>query len=530
VRLQNKLIVLISSLLFLVMIMAGFIFYDIESNSLKEQIGIRAVTVAETVAAIPEIREAFYQPEPWKTIDPIVEKIRSETGAEFIVVGNREGIRYSHPHPEEIGKKMVGGDNGPVLQGKTIISEAVGSLGPSLRGKAPIFDQQGQVIGVVSVGFLQDDIKEKIAPYQHKIIIYIVIVLLIGIIGALLIARNIKHSIFGLEPKEIAHLYREKEAILESIREGIVAVNGEGIITMANRTAVKILGFSEVSDITGRNILELLPASRLLEIVRTGIAEYDQEIVIGDEVFVFSCLPILDHESNVIGAVASFRNKSELYRLTEELTQVKRYTEALRAQTHEFSNKLYMIYGLIQLGSYKEALELITRETDIHQNLVQFIMKEIPDPLIGGLLIGKFNRAQELKVHFEVDPESTFSDVPESLNRNLLVTIIGNLIDNAFDAVLSLDSDSKQVKVFLTDLGNDLIIEVEDNGIGIQEEYADKIFELGFSTKEEKNRGFGLALVKQAVEQLNGHISFTQPSTGGTIFTVAIPKRSDKSV
>ncbi len=529
-KLQYKLMLLICSLLFIVILVIGFISQIMQANTLKEQIGLRALNVAETVAAIPEIREAFRQPEPSRIIQPIAERVRIKTGAQFVVVGNREGVRYSHPIPDRIGKGMVGGDNQPVLAGHSIISEADGSLGRSLRGKAPILDDQGKVIGIVSVGFLIEDIEQEAIPSRQKIILIGAVTLLVGIIGAMLIAYSVKRSIFGLEPKEISRLYQEKEAILESIREGILAINTQGIITMANQTALKIIGCSEEADITGKSILDIIPNSRLLEVTRSGKAEYDQEMVIGDNVVVVNRLPILDHKSRIIGAVSSFRNKSELYRLTEEVTQVRKYAEALRAQTHEFSNKLYMISGLIQLESYQEAVEIITQESNVQQNLIQFIMKEIPDPMIGGLLIGKFNRANELKVSLTIDRESTFRDIPKHLDRNSLVTIIGNLLDNAMDAVLESDSSEKQVTAFFTDLGDDLIIEIEDNGIGIRDEDADKIFELGYSTKGQHDRGYGLALVKQAVTQLQGYVTFSRSSTGmgGTLFTAVIPKHVEK--
>jgi two-component system CitB family sensor kinase len=209
---------------------------------------------------------------------------------------------------------------------------------------------------------------------------------------------------------------------------------------------------------------------------------------------------------------------------------VKRYTEALRSQTHEYSNKLYTIYGLIQLESYQEAMDIITHETDVHQNLIHFLLKEIPDPIIGGILIGKFNRANELKVSLEIDKESTFKDIPSGISRNHLVTIIGNLIDNALEAVLAASHDNKKVKVYLTDAGKSLMIVIEDNGVGIAKEAADQLFEVGFSTKHEVGRGFGLAIVKQAVQQLQGQISFRSHQQGGAVFTVVIPKEKEREL
>ena len=236
-RLQTKLILVICSLLVFIVLSLGGIFYYIMTSALEDQIGTRALKVAETVASMPEVQQAFQLKDPSAVIQPIAEKVREKIDAEYIVVGNREGIRYSHPLPERIGKEMVGGDNGPVLEGHSIISKAIGSLGPSLRGKAPIFDDNGQVIGIVSVGFLTEDIAHITAAYQSRIEMISLIVLVVGLVGSVLIANNVRRSIHGLEPKEIGALYTEKKAILESIREGIIAINQEGIITMANRYA-----------------------------------------------------------------------------------------------------------------------------------------------------------------------------------------------------------------------------------------------------------------------------------------------------
>jgi len=524
-KLQTRLIIIICSLLLFVIVFLSFLFQHMFATTLKEQIGMRALNVAETVAATPHVRDAFRQPDPHQQIQPFAEKIRRKTGAEYVVVGNRQGIRYAHPLPDRIGKKMVGGDNDEVLEGKAIISEAVGSLGPAIRGKAPIFDERGNVIGIVSVGFLLEDIEDVVWSYTAKIFLFSILALLLGIIGAVVIAKTVKKSIHGLEPKEIGALYQEKQAILEAIREGIIAVNHEGIITMVNKTAMALLGYEKEQDVLGKYILHIIPHSRLLEVIRTGEAEYDDEMILGEETVITNRIPIVDKKGNVIGAVSTFRNKSELYRLTKELSQLKSYADALRAQTHEFSNKLYLISGLIQLESYEEALELITKETNMQQDIVRFVMKEIPDPIVGGLLIGKFNRANELKIQFDIDRQSSFKDIPKHLDRDHLVTIIGNVIDNAMEAVLHNGRDEKWVTIFLTDLGDDLIIEVEDNGIGIQEEIADQIFERGFSTKAKAQRGYGLDLVKRSLKMLGGHITYQSEREKGTVFTIIIPKQ-----
>lgn len=525
-RLQTKLILLLCSLLAFVTISLGGIFYVVITTLLEKQIGARALTVAETIAIMPEIRSAFADPDPSKRIQPIAESARMKTGAQYIVIGNREGIRYAHPIPSRIGGKMVGGDNGPVLEGRSIISRATGSMGPSLRGKAPVFAEDGTVIGIVSVGFLTDEIDTIADTYQTEVLTVSCVALMIGIIGSVLIARSVRRSIHGLEPKEIGELYTEKQAILESIREGIIAVDREGRVTLANRYANRLLHIPDHENVVGRHIEEIIPNTALMEVIRTGMPQSDRELVIGDQEVIANRVPIRDFNQRVTGAVSSFRSKSELYRLAEELSQVKRFAESLRAQTHEFSNKLYVISGLIQLESYQEAIELISKEADVHQNLIQFVMREVPDPVIGGLIIGKYNHASELRIAFRLDGESSFRDVPAHVDRSHLVTIIGNLVDNAMDAALERHPDQEgEVALFLTDLGDDLIIECEDNGAGIPDELGESIFRKGFSGKQGEHRGIGLSLVEHAVNKLNGYITYDRSPLGGAHFTVAIPKR-----
>jgi two-component system CitB family sensor kinase len=523
-RIHTKLMLGISILIIVMGSIIEITFKNIMETNLEHEIGTKALSVAKSIANMPEIQNAFRTDNPSSIIQPIAEKIRQQVGAEFIVIGNRDEIRYSHPNPDRLGQKMVGGDNGKVFKGKSIISESTGTLGPSLRGKAPIFIN-GNVIGVVSVGYLQTDIRKEVARIQQKIFFAILIILVGGLIAALLISLNIKRAIFGLEPKEIAWMYQEKHAILESIHEGIIAIDTEGKITVVNETAHKILKVPDTTLLRGKKIEEVLENTRLLEVVKKGQAEYDQEIMIFGEVYLANRIPIFNNRNVVVGAVASFRNKSELSSLLQELSHIKAYAEGLRAQTHEYSNRLYTLLGLIQLGSYKEAIDFISKEVDVAQGFIQFLMREIPDPIIAGFILGKISLASELKIHFLIDRESSFKDVPQHLSRDGLITIIGNLVNNAFEAVRTNGQEEKRVTLFLTDIGKDLIIEVEDNGVGIDSSYQEQIFKEGFTTKSRtSNAGIGLSLVKKAINNLGGSIYYSSDRGTGTIFTVAIPK------
>ncbi|WP_028546132.1 ATP-binding protein [Paenibacillus taiwanensis] len=526
-RLQTKLMLLICSLLIIVIVALTGTFHHLWTTSLKNKIGTEAIHLAKTIASLHDIRQAFDSDNPTAIVLPIVERIRMETGAQFIVVGDRQGIRVAHPLADRIGKPMVGGDNEAVFQGKSIISDAWGSMGRSLRGKVPIYDMDHKLVGVVSVGFLMEEISQEAVAYQTYMVILALLAIFLGGLGSIYITRNVKRSIHGLEPAAIGRLYREKETLIESIKEGIIAVNETGQITTINQAAFELMGLRE-RQLIGAHIYELFPQTCLMQVIQSGHAQYNVDMKIADKVLVANRVPIVDEHNQVIGAVSSFRSKSDLYALTEQLSQLRNYADGLRAQTHEYSNKLHLIAGLIQLESYQEALDVISKESDIHESFTQFMMRELPDPIIGGLLIGKFNRAHEMGVNLVMDPASCFKDVPAQIDRFKLVTIIGNLLDNALEAVLQNECEDKLVHVMITDWGQEVMIEIEDNGVGIPNDVGEHIYRLGFTTKAGEHRGFGLILVKQAVEELRGILMYhAREDAQGTVFTVIIPKMND---
>ncbi|MBO8162841.1 MAG: sensor histidine kinase [Brevibacillus sp.] len=522
--LQTQMILLISSLLVMLIGLMGTAFSSMMSATIEEQVGKRALLLARTVATMPEVRQAFQLPEPSKVLQPIVERVLRNTDAEFIVIGNREGIRYAHPYPDRIGKKMVAGDNDlALLFGQTYLSKAVGTLGPSLRGKTPVLDEQGKIVGIVSVGFLLEDIDRAVAGYRDKVLAIAALAIVVGMIGAIYLSRRFKQAIFGLEPGEIAALYVERNAVLESVREGIISINREGRVTMMNRAASEILNIPQTSGRHHPPIQELLPATKMLEVLKTGEQQLDREMVVAGKEIVVNRIPIKINEQ-VIGVVSSFRLKSELDRLAQELSQVKQYAEVLRSQTHEFNNLLYTISGLLQLGAAQEAIELIARESSSHQELVTFLVGAIRDPYVSAFLLGMYNRSRELKVQFTIDRDSRLRRLPEHVSSQQMIILLGNLIQNSFDAVLTQENGKKEVLCYLSDKGDDILVEVEDSGPGIPEDRKEQIFEYGYTTKDGEHRGIGLAKVKQFIDDVGGYIVVSTSELGGTLFTIALPK------
>ncbi|WP_223640627.1 sensor histidine kinase [Planococcus sp. 4-30] len=519
--LQAKIIILSMSLiLFVTIIFGGIVIYN-EIGDTKENVGTRALETAIGISVMPSVVEAMGDENPEETIQPLAEYMRKQVGAEFIVVGNRAGIRYSHPNPSQIGQLMVGGDNDRALvNAEFYTSEARGSLGPSLRGKAPIFDGTGNVVGLVSVGYLMEDIQQIIIGKTLELLQFVLLALAIGIIGSILLAKNIRKDTMGLEPREIAAMYRDREALLSSIVEGVIAIDNQGKITEINQSAERMLGLTQAS--INSDIAEAIPQSKMKDALQSGKTIRNEEMLIGDKLLIINRTQIT-HEGQIVGVVSTFREKTDIQEVLETLSEIQQYSEGLRAQTHEYSNKLYAISGLLQLGQKEEAINLIQQETQIHKNQTKHMLDHIQDKKVQAILLGKIGKASENKVKLIIDENSSLEALPEHFDIAKLIHILGNLIDNAIEEVAQ--QAIREVSFFVTDLGHDLVIEVEDTGRGIQTEHMEELFKLGFSTKlGKKDRGYGLAIVKQAVEELKGSIEVDSELTRGTVFTVFLPK------
>jgi len=523
--LHGRMLLLMFLLLGALVIITWLMVSMLVSSILEEYIGRNALNVSKTVSLTTVVHEGLKNKNSTQ-IQLYAESVRKATGARFVVVGDHEGRRYSHPVPERIGKLMVGGDNPRALErGEAYVSKAVGTLGPSMRGKVPIFANSGKVIGVVSVGYLQETVESVTEGYLQRVLLWVFGLFLLGGIGTWLIARNVKQSIFGLEPVEIARLFRERNAILDSIREGVVAINDKGQVTMLDHEAAKILKIPPESGI-GTSIESILPQTRMLEVLKSGEEQFDQEMIIGGIEVIVNRVPIWQN-GRVAGVVSSFRRKDEIDRMAQELTQIQEYSEVLRTQTHEYSNKLHTLAGLIQLGSHQEALDLIGRETSGYQELLGTLAETVPEPLLSAIILGKYNRAQELRINFQLDPESRMIDIPKKINREKIVTILGNLLENALEAAQENTSGKRTVQLSMTDFGNDLIFEVEDSGPGIEDESVDLSLQHGFTTKSGTGRGIGLSLVHENLKYLGGHLTVVRSSLGGMRFTIYIPKHSN---
>jgi two-component system, CitB family, sensor kinase len=514
----NILVLLIVGIVLVLVLSA--LSYNIAKSRFKET-GNRALLLSKTIASMPEIRDAFRQKNPSEEIQPIAEDLRKKTGAEFIVVGNMHLIRYSHPNPTLIGKKMVGGDNDLVLHGKESVTQAVGTLGLSIRGKSPIFDEHHHQIGVVSVGFPVRNIWKDIFDSIKNLGIVAAIGLVLGFLGAHLLSGHIKKQIFNMEPYEIALLAQKQQAIMESIREGILAVDRQGKITACNQEAKRLIGLEPSCEIIGQPIRSIVPNSKLPEVLEEGVSQFDQPMIIDNTLIIANRVPVLLN-GQVIGAVSTFRDKIELDKMNEQLNDVRHYADALRSQRHEFLNRLHTISGLIQMQEYDLVREFINQVNEEQQQLIEFFMSRIHDPAVVGILIGKMNRAKELGIQLTVDPSSHLRE--PCPHREVVISVLGNAIENALEALTQMpDKDRKaMISVYINDQTDSLKIKVRDTGPGIDPKLGQRIFESGVSTKGE-NRGFGLAIVSRLVAKAGGKIAMISANSGATL-EVSLPK------
>ena len=338
---------------------------------------------------------------------------------------------------------------------------------------------------------------------------------------------------FGTEALDLSKLNMELAAILEAIRDGIVAVNRDARVTLINQRAKDLLGLQK--DYVGKHILELFPNSRLPEVMKSGVAHYDQEQQRGKITVLTTRIPVL-YKNETIGGIVCFRRKEELSRLAGQLTQVNAYIDALRANNHEFKNRLQTIQGMVQLGKTREVLAYIQSLQASHDHRISLYVGNINDPALSAILLGKYNRASELGISLMLVEDSKLNKLPDHLDQNGLVSIMGNLIQNSIDSVRQIKDKRKEIHVAIKEYPDSIYLSVTDNGPGIPADIASKIFEQGFTTKGgsttpdstelgilgEKHIGMGLYISRNHVISMGGSIQYKSDEL--TTFEVKIPK------
>ena len=386
----------------------------------------------------------------------------------------------------------------------------------------PVIDD-GEILGYAVVAFLEDPTNNLTRSTAILVFLTNTIGLLVGLAGALFTAQSIKNVMMGLEPDEISKVMQEQAAILNSVREGVIATDRYCKITLLNNEAVKILDDNSYSknSYVGKDIAQFFSVSNFYNTIMDGKARYNVMESINGFTLLLNILPIIVN-NQVVGTVTTCRKKMEIEEMAEELTGVKNYADALRANTHEFMNKLHAIMGLVEIQAYDELRDYIKQLANYQQEEVARITTMIDNAVLSGFIIGKLNRAKELDIEFILTDDSHIAknEIDNALTHKIIL-ILGNLISNAYDVLTHADCEDKIVFLTIRSFDNELLIILEDSGPGISEEIRSKIFEKNFSTKG-KNRGIGLHLVQETLSELHGSIEIDSVVGQGTIFTVQL--------
>lgn len=496
------------------------------SNMLKDQeksIGQTAMLVARTISNLPDLQQLVQNKDieyASSKINRTVEEIRIINKAEYIVVMNMDGVKLSHPSSNAIGKPSQSTDIYAAFGEHYYISKARGEVGTMIRAFVPMINEEKEQIGVVVAGYTLPTFWELVQKYKSEILMSMGLSLLFCLWGAHTLGRHIKRQLFGLEPHEIAQLFVERNETFNAMHDGIIAVDNHLNITIFNKKAAEILGVEKKpKTYIGKNIYEVLPDTRLPEIVESGQPVYTQELYINKHSILSNRIPIRV-KGETVGAVAVFQDLTDFKQLAEELTGVKAFVQALRIQTHEYKNKLHTIAGLLQLGHAKQALEYLSEVQAQHDRVTKFLNERIINENISGLLLSKITRGKELGIEVVIDEESKFTTFPPQLDHHDFVKLFGNLIENAFDALQGISREQKEISISIDDFDGILAIEISDNGAGMSEEVRQNIFHNGFSTKNSSHSGIGLFLIQEIVDKGGGTIEVVSEEGIGTTFMI----------
>ncbi|MFF0727825.1 ATP-binding protein [Streptomyces sp. NPDC004134] len=518
------------------MVAGAAVFMYVTAHDRAEEAAARqAESTARSVAAAPGVAEAVTgDGNPSDVLQPYTERARRGTAVTFITIMAPDGTRYTHPNPDVIGEAFLG-HTARALRGETFTETYTGTLGPSLRVVTPVRADDGRIVGLVSAGItiktISDEVRRQLMP-----VLYVAAgaLALAGLATYLINARLRRHT-HGMNAGELSRLHDYHQATLHAVREGLLMLDGAGRIALVNDGARELLGMGARGEVVGRPVADLGLPGPLTEALLSPGPRVDEVHLTRDRTVVVNTSPVTGGEHR--GTVVTLRDVTELQTLTGELDSVRGFAEALRSQAHESANRLHAVVSLIELGRTAQAVEFATSELELAQTLTDRVTGAVTEPVLAALLLGKAAQANEQGVELVLSPDSRIDDgvLPPTLPPRDLVTVLGNLIDNAVDAAAEgartrtasgiRDTAQPQVRVTALAADGELLLRVADDGPGVDPGRAEEVFARGWTTKRAgpAGRGLGLALVRQAARRHGGEATLTSGETGGAEFTVRLP-------
>lgn len=513
-KLSTAVTLMISSVIGSVLLLVYALWFIQISDTTRDGVKDTALAVARTFSDMPEVKQALALPPQSGLIQPLALAITRRNDLLYAVVTDMHGVRYSHPNARLIGKRFIGEDIQPAFAGKENVAVNHGVLAPALRVFTPVFNDRQQQIGVVVVGISLSKVDEQIAKGRWDVLLTVLFSALVCGIGTWSLVRGLKRVLLGLEPQEISTQFQQRQAMLHSLKEGVVAVDVEGRVTLINPAASEILLSGPGKEIAHTPLL-----ADLHKVLQTGEPIYDRELGCNGFLLISNTVPVRSQNA-IVGAISTFRDKTEVSQLLQRLDGMVNYVDALRTTSHEFMNKLHVILGLLNMKSYDKLEEYVLQTAHTYQADIGEIQHRIKSPVVAGFLIGKIQRAKERGFTLNLAEESLVPDCPNEKQVTVLVTVLGNLIENALDAMSG--QSEGEVGLLLHYQNGWLSGEVSDDGPGIPPANIDAIFNKGFSTKGE-NRGVGLFLASQQLRELGGTLAVESEPGVFTQFFVHLP-------
>lgn len=481
---------------------------------LDHEFEMRAATIALAVSAMPEIRSCMTVEAPGcaALVERLANETAARTGASYVVIIDMNRVRHSHPYAALVGQKV----SEPIvtIDGQVHTGINNGNTGRSANGKAPLYGTNGQMVGEVSAGIRESSVSAALWQVLPSYAAWLLVALAVGALASWLLARRLKRRTFGLELDEIVKLLQEREATLHGIREGVIAFDNEGRVSLINDEAQRLLGLGAVS---GSRLADVMTPGPLFATLTSSENSPDEVVYTDDLCLVINRMPVVIGSERQ-GSVVTLRNETEITALANQLTGERSLTESMRAQQHEFANSMHVVAGLLELGNVDDALDYLLEVRGSAAEFDLTLRERIRAPHLIGLLLGKVAEADERGIELIIDPRSDVGESPRG--ARVLVTIIGNLLDNAFDAVAG-QPPPRRVTLVVVDDGEVHIV-VSDNGPGVAPGMVQRIFEHGVTTKpRERGGGTGLALVQRLVTRRHGTIH-VDPGPGAR-FEVRLP-------
>lgn len=504
-----------------VLLSVNFLYYIQVDNFIRAHLNDKALAVARTLADSPEIQHALTLSPTDNIIQPIANTVVKRNDLLFAVIINMQGIRYSHPNPQFINHHFIGDDFLPSLRGLENLSVNHGVLDEALRVFTPVYNAQHQQVGVVAIGISMSEVNAQINRNRWNIFWTVLVGALVGSIGMLILVTRLKRILFGLEPYEISSLFEQRQAILESTKEGVIAVDEHARVTLINQAARTLLRETTTeAPLTGESIPEnSLILSHLRDALHNGTAWLDEKVSTRGRTLISNTVPVRSGQ-RIIGAVCTFRDKTEISQLMQRLDGMVNYVDILSERSHEFMNKLHVILGLLHLKNYPQAEAFILQSANSYQNEIGTLQQKIGSPMVAGFVLSKINRAAEKGYQLTLSDASSLPNIGSEQQVGVLITVLGNLIENALEAFA--EQPDGEIDLLLHYQNGWLACEVGDDGPGIAADFLPHIFDKGLSSKG-NDRGVGLFLVHQQVRNLGGQIAVESEPGVYTQFLVQLP-------